>query len=61
MDKCYDGVYAKNIDTLKPKVDFLKKIAHTFIKLVTLNSPKISDGQKNVMELYNILLDNIEK
>lgn len=61
MDKCYDGIYTKNLDTLKPKVDFLNKISQTFIKLVTLNSPKLTEGQKNIMELYNILLENIEK
>lgn len=61
MDKCYDGVYQKNIDTLKPKVEFLKKISGTFLKLLAYNSPKISEGQKNVMELFYILLDNIEK
>ena len=61
MDKCYDRVYVKNIDTLKPKVDFLAKITSNFIKLLNYNSPKISESQKNVMELYNILLDNIDK
>ena len=61
MEKCYDGVYVKNIDTLKPKVDFLKKITQTFMKLIALNSSKVSEAQKGVMELYDILLDNIEK
>ena len=44
MDKCYDGVYTKNIDTLKPKVEFLKKITQNFIKLIGYNSPKISES-----------------
>jgi hypothetical protein len=61
MEKCYNGIYQKNIDTLKPKVEFLNKITETFFKLIGHISPKIADASRNILEVYNILIDNIEK
>jgi hypothetical protein len=34
MDNCYDGIYDKNIDTLKPKVEFINKLVGSYFKLV---------------------------
>lgn len=61
MDKCYDRVYLKNVDTLKPKVDFLNKLQQTFLRLIGLNNPKIIEPIKNLFDIYNILIDNLEK
>lgn len=61
MDKCYDGIYAKNVDTLKPKIEFLNKMSGTYMKIVSHVAPKVSEPIRNILELYNILIDNIEK
>lgn len=61
MNKCYDGIYQKNVDTLKPKVEFLNKLSGNFMKMIGLYNPKIVEASKNLFEIYNILIDNLEK
>lgn len=61
MDKCYDGVYQKNVDTLRPKIDFLNRMNSNFCKTIGHLHPKLAEATKNLFELYNIVLDNVDK
>lgn len=49
MDKCYEGIYVKNIDTLKPKVDYMNKLAAQYFKVIGVQYPNVANATKNLV------------
>ena len=61
MEKCYDGVYQKNRDTFFVKRDYMKNLSDLYVTFLKENFPRISDSTKNILDLFFILNDNVEK
>lgn len=61
MEKCYDGVYQKNVDTFYVKREYMRGLSDLFVTFLKENFPRISDCTGNMFDLLFIFNDNLEK
>ncbi len=59
MDKCYDGVYLRNIDTYYPKKQYLKELTNHFQNFLKELNPKIASATKNIIDILFIFNENL--
>ena len=61
MEKCYDGVYERNIDTLYPKRDFLRTLVGRFLKFISLKHRTVAKCTESLFRLFFVFNENLEK
>lgn len=60
-EKCYDGEFVTNADTLKPKVEYLKEIVKLYDQVMRELNPKMADSAKSLIDILFIMIETIEK
>jgi hypothetical protein len=61
MEKCYDGLYQKNVDTFHVKKEFMQNLCTNYTEFLKERFPRVSDSVNNLFEMLFIFLDNVEK